>query len=533
MTDHMWRNRLIVSRRDLLAGAGAASVASFGWSSAWAQGGLGAPTTAEMAAQAAASGRYEIDTNQVFDVIVVGAGTAGMPLAFQAAARGKVLVIERGAMLGGTLHLSGGMMSAAGTALQKREGVTDSPQALYDDTMKMGHGKANPEILRLYVDNGGQTIDWLEKLGIVYPEGQPTTGVHAAFQTRRYHGGPQGGRSLLKVFLPPFQKAEAEGRIRVALNARAVELTKDKSGAVTGIVVEQNGKRVQYRGRNVVMTAGGTIHNAANFKRYHNKGLFVKSGYEHSQGEGLTIGEAAGAHISGGEKWIGHPGTIVQDRTFPSASMARASIDPRRRKPGEILVNAQGERFVQEDTDDIDMFERKLTDQTNMAAWVIFDQKIYDQAQPKLLSGSAEQQQKWFDSHTMFARANTIEEAARKMNLPPEKVAATVAEFNRVQKGGGSDKFGRKHMPLPIAQGPFYIVETYTSGVFTFAGLDVNNKLQVVDASKKPIPNLYAAGENIGGWQCAGDVVVNGCMVTPAVTFGRLLGERLLPIGRA
>lgn len=520
----------MITKRELLIGAAAASVAGFG-PRAWGQG-LGPPTTAEMAAQAAASGRYAVDPSQEFDAIVVGAGTAGMPLAFQAAMRGKVLVIERGAMLGGTLHLSGGMMSAGGTALQKRKGIVDTPQQLYDDSWEMSHGKANPDILRLYVDNAAQTIDWLEDIGIVYPGYQPTTGVHAAFPTRRYHGGPEGGRSLLKVFLPPFQKAEADGRIRVLLNARAVELTKDNSGAVTGIIVEQNGRRTQYRGRNVILTAGGTIHNAANFKRYHNKGLFVRSGYEHSQGEGLNIGEAAGAHISGGEMWIGHPGSIVEDRKFPSPSMARASIDPRRRKPWEILVNAQGERFVQEDTDDIDMFERKLTDQTNMAAWVIWDQKIYDQADPKLMSGELAQQQKWFDSHTMFARADSIEEAARKMGLPPEKVAATVAEYNRVQKGGGSDKFGRTHMPLPIAQGPFYIVETYTSGVFTFAGVDVNKGLQVVNAEKKPIPNLYAAGENIGGWQCAGDVVVNGCMVTPAVTFGRLLGEKLLPIGR-
>jgi fumarate reductase flavoprotein subunit len=521
----------MMTKRELLIGAAAASVAGFGATRAWGQG-LGPPTTAELAAQAAASGRYAVDPNQVFDVIVVGAGTAGMPLAFQAATRGKVLVIERGAMLGGTLHLSGGMMSAGGTALQKRKDIVDSPQQLYDDSWAMSHGKANPETLRLYVDNAAQTIDWLERIGLLYPDYQPTTGVHAAFATRRYHGGPEGGRSLLKIFLPPFQQAEADGRIRVLLNARAVELTKDQGGAVTGIIVEQNGRRTQYRGRNVVMTAGGTIHNAANFKRYHNKGLFVQSGYEHSQGEGLNIGEAAGANISGGEKWIGHPGTIVQDRTFPSRSMARASIDPRRRKPGEILVNAEGERFVQEDTDDIDHFERQLTDQTNMAAWVIWDQKIYDQAQPKLLSGDLAQQQKWFDTHMMFARADTIEAAARKMGLPPEKVAATVADYNRVQKGGGSDKFGRTHRPLPIAEGPFYIVETYTSGVFTFAGLDVNKNLQVVTADKKPIPNLYAAGENIGGWQCAGDVVINGCMVTPAITFGRLLGERLLPIGQ-
>ncbi len=80
----------------------------------------------------------------------------------------------------------------------------------------------------------------------------------------------------------------------------------------------------------------------------------------------------------------------------------------------------------------------------------------------------------------------------------------------------------------PIVQAPFYMVETYTSGVYSYAGLDVNAKLQVVTAEKKPIANLYAAGEVIGGWQCSGDVVVNGCMVTPAVTFGRMLGEGLV-----
>jgi fumarate reductase flavoprotein subunit len=137
---------------------------------------------------------------------------------------------------------------------------------------------------------------------------------------------------------------------------------------------------------------------------------------------------------------------------------------------------------------------------------------------------------KWFnEGHTMFARAATLEEAARKMGLPPATVSGTVRTYNAGQ-ASGVDALGRQHMPLPIAEGPFYIVETYTSGVFTFAGLDVNDKLQVVTKEKTPIPNLYAAGEVIGGWQCAGDVVVNGCMVTPSITFGRLLGQALIPL---
>lgn len=515
-----------LSRREMVGGLVASGLLGWTARTSWAQFG---PDPAQMA-QAARSGGYALDPGQVFDVIVVGAGTAGMPLAFEAARRGRVLVIERGGMVGGTLHLSGGMMSAGGTRLQQRKGIVDSPQQLYDDSMKMGHGRPNPQILRLYVDHAARTLDWLEDIGLVYPPEQPGLGVHAEFPTRRYHGGARGGRSLLEVFLPRFQQAEAEGRIRVALNSRAVELTQARDGAVTGVIVEDgSGRRTQYRGRHVVLTAGGTIRNATTFRRYHDgKGLFVQRGYEHSQGEGIAIGEAAGGHVSGGGYFIGHPGAIVRDRNFPAPSVGRAALDPRRRKPWEILVDARGERFVREDTPDIDRYERLLTDAPNMAGWAIWDQRIHEQA-PPLLDGSREEQSRRFDSHMMYARAATLEEAARKMGLPAERVVATVAEFNRGQ-AKGADRFGREHMPLPIVQPPFYVVETYTNGVFTFAGLDVDERLRVIAADRRPVANLYAAGEVIGGWQCAGDVVINGCMVTPAITFGRLLGERLLSV---
>ncbi len=235
MTDYSDDLRRQLSKRTLLRGMGAAGLVGLGGNQAWAAGSYFGP-------------EYAVDPNTTFDVIVIGAGTAGMPLALWASARGEVLVIERGPDVGGTLFLSGGMMSAAGTNLQKRMGIKGTPDMHYSDTMHMGHGKAMPDVTRLYVNNAADTINWLEDIGMKYPEGQPLLGVHAEFPTRRYHGGAKGGLSILEALKPGFAKAEAAGKIRVLLRTGAVELVKDRNGAVTGVIAQdESGVRTQYR----------------------------------------------------------------------------------------------------------------------------------------------------------------------------------------------------------------------------------------------------------------------------------------------
>jgi fumarate reductase flavoprotein subunit len=490
--------------------------------------GLGRPA---FAAGSYGVASYDVDANTVYDVIVIGAGTAGMPLAVTAAQRGKVLVIEKGHDVGGTLFLSGGMMSAAGTALQKRKDIKDSPDMHYNDTMAMGHGKANPDVTRLFVDNAARSIDWLEEIGMKWPEAQPQLGVHAEFATRRYHGGAKGGLSIRELLMPLYAKAEAAGKIRTLLRTGAVELTQDSNKAVTGVIAEdENGKRTQYKGRNVVLTAGGCMRSKAVFDKYHPKyKLFGRAAYEHSKGQGIEIGVAAGGNVSGGDMYISHRGAILADRDYPSPREASASMDSRRRQPWEIEVNLLGKRYMAEDAD-IDTIERGQTEQPDMAAIVVWDQTIYDKAPPLIRGLTLEQQQARFSNgHTMFAKGDTIEEVARRLNIPPAALVETVKVYNKSVETG-SDPFGRKHMPLPVINGPFYAVETHGTGVFSHAGIDINGQLQVITKEKRPIPNLYAAGEVTGGWQCAGDVVVNGCMVTPAVTFGRMLGEKMLKI---
>lgn len=510
-----------ISKRTFLGGVGAAAWAAFD-----------RPAWAATGGSYAAS--YEVDTGTIYDVIIVGAGTAGLPAAIFAAERGaKVLVIEKASQIGGTLFLSGGMMSAAGTRLQKRKGVVDTPQEFYDDTMRLAHNKANPAVLRTYVDNAGAAIDWLEDIGMAFRPDDPITGdAHADFSKPRYQAGPQGGRSILKALMPLFLKAEAAGNLRVLMRTGAEELVQGKDGAVTGVIVAgEDGVRTQFNARNVILTSGGCLMNPVLFERYHGQPLYSRRVYPYSMGKGLELGLAAGGKVSGGDLYICHRGVIMTDRNFPApqfTSIAR-TVDPRYRMPWEIEVNKQGERYVAEDAD-LDTLERAQTKQPGMAAWLIWDQEIADKAPALFKNLSAEQVAAAFETHSMFAKAATVEELARKMALPPDALARTVKSYNAAVAAKSDSAFGRKHMPLPVAKAPFYAVECLGSSLFGHAGLDIDGSARVLRADATPVPNLYAAGEVTGGWHNSGDVVVNGCMVTPAITFGRLLGQRIIKL---
>jgi fumarate reductase flavoprotein subunit len=161
-----------------------------------------------------------------------------------------------------------------------------------------------------------------------------------------------------------------------------------------------------------------------------------------------------------------------------------------------------------------------------MAAWLVWDQQIYDKAPPLFAALSKDQQQKAFESHPMFAKSDTLRELAEKMKVPAAALAKTVRAYNQsvVSK---SDTLGRTHMPLPIEIGPFYAVECLGSAIFGHAGIDIDGDMRVVTKEGHPIPGLYAVGEVAGGWQTHGDAVVNGGTVTPAVALGRYLGLTL------
>ncbi len=466
-----------------------------------------------------------------FDMIIVGGGTAGMPAAIFAAERGgKVLVLEKYTLIGGTLDRSSGQMSAAGTTLQKSKGIVDTPDNHYNDIMRINRGTSDPALTRLFVDNAADTLNWLFANGLKPGADHPVkTGGHEPYTTARYQWGPKNGVSIFEAMKPMFDAAVGKGRVTLGLNTRVIELMQDGKGAVTGVITEDSGgTKTEYRSRNVVMTTGGCAGDPETFMAFHGIPLYALRAHPAATGDGIKMGVAAGGYVRGADRYLGSFGGLLTSYDYPAEVDAPLMLVPQRRQPWELFVNTRGQRFMREDHPSVDYRERSLLRQAGQRAFVVFDQAILDQAPPLMPSWPKEKFQSAFDGrHPMFHKADTVAELAAKVGADIGVMAKSVADFNIAQISG-TDPTGRTHEPLPITKAPFYAIAIHATTLISFAGLAVDDQLRVIKPDGSAVPNLYAAGEILGAGTTMGEAYVNGAMVTPALTFGRLLGQKML-----
>jgi fumarate reductase flavoprotein subunit len=476
-------------------------------------------------------------TQKPYDLIVVGGGNSGMPAAIFASRRGaRVLVIEAASQMGGTLFLSSGQMAAAGTKLQKSKGIVDTPQMHYDDVMRISKGTANPELTRLAVDNNGATFDWLTDNGlIVHPEHPETGTTHEPYSQPRYAWGLEGGLSILKVLNDQIKPEIDSGRVTVLTSTKATELITDKAGAVVGVVAgEEGGKSSRYLARNTLLTAGGFASNPDMFRQIDLLHDYNDDSYPYSEGQGIQLGLSVGGYTRNGELHAPLFGGILSGEKYPSRMLQIFRPWPPSRPPYEIFVNSAGERFLQEDVPSHDVYEESLRRQPNTVCWVVFDDAIFNAAPPIMNPNrwSHAQYAAMFGTRKFFYKADTLSDLATLASIAPEGLVATVAAYNESQ-ASGHDPLGRQHMPMPIAKAPFYAIKLHSWKFMSFGGLAVDRELRVIREDGSPIRNLYAAGEMLGSGVTMGRSHCGGMCVTPALTFGRLLGQKMLPFSNA
>jgi fumarate reductase flavoprotein subunit len=469
----------------------------------------------------------------VWDYIIVGAGTAGLPAAIFASRRGaRVLLIDPADDVGGTLHLANGQVSAAGTRLQDAKGIADSTDSHYEDIMAMSRGLADPDVIRTTVDHAPRTINWLLDNGLTPLPDMPVTGEvpgRMGYSVPRYLWAREEGRAILAVVRAELAPELASGRVVTQLNTRVTGLITNDAGGVHGVRARSGDEDFTFRGRHVLITSGGYAMNPDLFEMLVGHPAYASGSYPHSLGDGLGLATSVGGWLRGQDKHRAGTGSILTADRFPARVYARFNTVPQERQPWEIWVNAEGRRFIREDEPGVYARTQALVHQPRLRYAIVFDEAIFSAAPLGIKDWSRSKMLEHFESHPMFARANSLSELAEKARVDPRGMAETVANYN-AGVARRSDDLGRTHLPLPIVKPPFYAITHLGSSATSSAGIVVDRELRVLRGDGEPIPNLYAAGEVLGSGATLGAAFAPGMMLTPALTLGRLLGERL-PLG--
>ncbi|MFN8535003.1 MAG: FAD-dependent oxidoreductase [Dehalococcoidia bacterium] len=473
-------------------------------------------------------------------LVIVGAGNAGIPAAIEAADRGaQVILVEKTDQLGGMLHWSSATMSAAGTRMQRAKGIlNDTPQQHFDDCMRLGRNRSDPAILKVTTENATEMIDWMESIGIPYTEESPRfSPEHPLYSIPRSYypnqpgpatGGFRGGGIILEKLNKVLQDRIERGAVEVRLRTRMTGLLVE-NGRVAGINAEVDGQSVEIRGDAVILTTGGYMANLELARKYHpNSGKLVTLCGPHATGDAIGIVEQVGGTTTNMDLLIPLLG-FIEDPENPGFARPAVMFHSGRNPAvaGDIWVNADGERFINEDTKDPDLKERKLMETPGWVMWVVFDD-LMRQGFTKEINEFTRR----LGLLGLIVSAPTIEELAEKIGVPSANLRRTVDEYNAAVESG-QDRLGRVEMPKAIDEGPFHAIRSDGVTILSHGGIKVNGNLQVVRPDGTAIPGLFAAGEVLGAGQVMGDVFCSGMSAGAAVTNGRMASRFALGVATA
>jgi len=466
-------------------------------------------------------------TNLACDVLVIGAGTAGIPAAIFAARRGgRVILADAEPAPGGTLRRAAGHVSAGGTPLQRAKGITDSPQAHTADIARITGGTADAEMVALACDLAPAIIAWLDQLGIDWdPECPAILHELEAYSVPRTYWGQKKGLSIAAVIIPELQREIEAGKVTFlpAHELQALELT---AARVTGAVLTgKDGGSCHIKASQTVLTTGGYTANPQLFAEMTG-GLSLYGGAEPANtGGGLLAAREIGAAIRPARHFLPHVGGIEDPPGSRRTARADNPLLMPTRLPWEIYVDRSGARCLREDEPDRPAQQKAMTQVPDMTFWIVFDAAIAEQAPPLLPSWQARGLADIWNSHPAFSKADSLPELARLAGIDADGLVASIAAYNTALTDNDDDMLGRQYRPARIEKPPFFAVRNHGTTATSSGGLVVDRDCRVLNENGAVIPGLYAAGEVLGRELLSGNAFVGGMSITPALAFGRMLGE--------
>lgn len=470
----------------------------------------------------------EVEYDGEYDVIVVGAGGAGLAAAATAAENGaSVLAIEKQGIAGGTTSLSGGVIQAAGTKYQKEftNYADDTPEKHEQEYLAEGEGRLYEPLVRDFTQNSAANLDWLAKMGIKWTSVYGHTEVPYAkdFFADRIHvyeGGGAGGNGIIltQALLKYAEKEGAEFLYDTAVVSLILkdEVTKE----VVGVVAETDGILLYFKARRGVVLATASIdHNVELAKdlspqHYEDVKRHLCWSVQTDRGDGIQMGMAIGAAVTG------FGGTIDFDARTGNGTDDRLPTIP------SIFVNGQGLRFVNEDATYAYGFRAIFNEEKKLGkpTYQIFGQdSITVPASP----WNEESLAKDVESG-LVKRADSLEELAELLGLPAENLVKSVERWNAAAASGRDPEYERTMGVKPFS-GPYYAYQNTPGNLGAIGGLKVNAALNVLDVFGQPIRGLYAAGLNAGGW-IGSYYPGSGTAVGGAIHQGRRAAKSILGV---
>lgn len=451
---------------------------------------------------------------QVYDVVVLGSGGAGMSAAIEARKAGaSVVIIEKTGAFGGNTALSG-QYNGAGTRFQKALDIPDTPDVMFEDIMKGGDFLSDEKLVRILADKSAETVEWtVDEVGVELDE----TFI-AQFDVASYpraHNTALGNNSLLVVALK--NKCDELG-VAFKMSTRATELLIE-DGTVTGAkAVTSSGQEITFHAnKGVVLATGGFAANLEMVGEYcpEKKGYLISTNAPSITGDGIIMAKAIGANLVGME----HVQTNPSGNPKTGELMLFAGYG---KLDGGFVVNKEGKRFVN-DADRRDVQCAAYLQQTDSIVYYVWGNEV-DQKRKNY-----EINKKDFDieaSTGSLIKADTLKECADYFGVDYQALEETCKHYNEMVRMGKDTDFGRTSNLTVTETGPYYMASVTPSVHHTMGGVEINIHAQVLDTNGNVIKNLYAAGEVTGGIH--GSNRLGGNAVTDAMTFGRIAGQNVV-----
>ena len=482
------------------------------------------------------------------DVVVVGAGGAGMTAAITAAAEGKsVVILESQSMVGGNSVRATGGMNAGKTVYQDENefgesagvektlktaaekyadnetitalaktvseqwaayqanptGYFDSVELMELDTMIGGKGINDPELVETLCANSADAIDWLDEHGITLHNVSSFGGA----SVKRIHRPVNAEGKTVSVgsyMIPLLEENCEKAGVKMMLDTTATEILTDANGAAVGVkATGASGETVTVNAKAVVLATGGFGANLDMVVKYKPelKG-FMTTNAPGIQGQGIEMAQAIGAATVDMDQIQIHP--TVEANTA-------ALITEGLRGDGAILINEEGKRFIDE-VGTRDVVSAAEIAQTGSYSWLVVDQAMVDAS--SVIQG--------YIKKGYTVTGETYEELGKAMGVDAAAFAETMEKWNGYVEAKNDPDFGRTSFANPLNTAPYYAVKV-TAGVHhTMGGLKINANTEVLNEKGEVIPGLFAAGEVTGGVHGANRL--GGNAVADFTVFGRIAG---------